>query len=335
MTTLTPPWRGVRFAPSPTGRFHLGNLRTAWISWACARLLGEPWVVRFEDIDAPRVLPGARESQLEDLAALGMVPDELHVQSARIGRHWEVFLRGIAEGRVYPCICSRKEVQEVLHGIASAPHAEPPVYNGRCRPSEGAPAPTESELRARLSGHPHPTIAWRLRAAGAGGEQDIIIARTERAPRRLSGPEAAGFAPSYHWACAIDDWDGGYRLLVRAWDLESATSHQRAIQSWLRGSEGGARAASPPPAVYHTALVTTDEGGRLEKRTRGVTWPELEARGIPMEVLVSRFLASWGEGRSFEGLRRWLELSLAAPDGVSGEASRTMTLSRLGIHCAR
>ncbi len=318
--------RGVRFAPSPTGRFHLGNLRTAWISWACARLLEEPWVVRFEDIDRPRVLAGARESQLEDLAALGMVPDELHTQSERIQRHWEVFLRGVREGLVYPCTCSRKTVQEALQGMASAPHGEPAIYNGKCR---------NARERAPLRRDDAPTIAWRFRAADPSGAQDIIIARTERAPEAHSGPESAGFAPAYHWACAIDDWDGGYRLLVRAWDLESATPHQRAIQSWLRASEGGDRATVALSAVYHTALVTTDQGGRLEKRTRGVTWPELQAEGMSMEKLLSAFRESWAGGRSLAELRDWMDRVVAAPEGVGGEASRTLSLSRIGIHCAR
>ena len=199
-------------------------------------------------------------------------------------------------------------------------------YNGKCR---NAPA------SADLFHHPHPTIAWRFRADDPGGARDIIIARTERAPGAESGPGAAGFAPAYHWACAIDDWDGGYRLLVRAWDLESATPHQRAIQSWLRASERGARAAGLLPAVYHTALVTTDEGARLEKRTRGVTWPELEAQGVTMERLASLFLRSWSGERSYAELGEWLREFVGAADSVGGESERSMNLSRLGIHSAR
>src|SRR4051794_30272327 len=120
----------VRFAPSPTGAFHLGNLRTAWISRAWAKHLGLPWVVRFEDIDRPRVVYGAKEGQLSDMAALDLAPDEIVDQSARMDRHWELLQQAVAEGQVYPCHCSRKEI---LAGLASAPHGKEAIYDGRCR----------------------------------------------------------------------------------------------------------------------------------------------------------------------------------------------------------
>src|SRR4051812_22191121 len=100
---------GVRFAPSPTGRFHVGNLRTAWISWSLARQLGEPWVLRFEDIDQPRVQAGAEARQLADLAALGMEPDAKLVQSSFHARHRAVFDQAAAQGQLYACTCSRKD----------------------------------------------------------------------------------------------------------------------------------------------------------------------------------------------------------------------------------
>src|SRR6476659_5113424 len=95
------PRPSVRFAPSPTGTFHVGNLRTAWVSYRWSRVLRMPWVVRFEDIDGPRVVNGARERQLADMAALGLVPDEILVQSARHERHRALFLRAVADGSVY------------------------------------------------------------------------------------------------------------------------------------------------------------------------------------------------------------------------------------------
>ena len=79
--------QGVRFAPSPTGRFHLGNLRTALLSQELARRLGQPWAIRFEDIDTLRVIPGAREQQLQDLADLGLIPDRITLQSENHARH--------------------------------------------------------------------------------------------------------------------------------------------------------------------------------------------------------------------------------------------------------
>src|SRR5262245_60491697 len=105
---------GVRFAPSPTGRFHIGNLRTAWISERLARARKEEWVVRFEDIDQPRVISGAREAQLEDMAALALKPDRIELQSAFREMHWKWFQRGVESGQLYPCYCSRKDVQSAL-----------------------------------------------------------------------------------------------------------------------------------------------------------------------------------------------------------------------------
>jgi glutamyl-tRNA synthetase len=265
---------GVRFAPSPTGRFHAGNLRTAWISWTLARRLGVPWVVRFEDIDVPRVVAGAEAAQLVDLARLGMEPDVKLVQSAFHARHEAVFERAAREGRVYACTCSRKEVQEALSGMASAPHSVPAVYSGHCRPEGRASSPVARDR----------AIAWRFRSESGGtgtGEQDFIVARTE--------PDRDGrirFTPSYNWACAIDDLDGGYRLLVRASDLAHVAGQQRAIQGWLAPG-------ADVPALFHAALVVRDSGERLEKRTRGVTLDELEARGVTPSRLRELFARSF------------------------------------------
>jgi glutamyl/glutaminyl-tRNA synthetase len=284
----------VRFAPSPTGEFHVGNLRTAWISHALARALNLPWVVRFEDIDRPRVVSGAQDRQLEDMAKLGLTPDRVLVQSAAYPRHQELFHRARDEGRVYPCTCSRREIQEYLRAIASAPHGpEAPVYDGRCR---GGPLGTAAE-----------TVAWRFRDADdASGAHDFVIGRTR-------DPQAREFVPAYHWACAIDDHDGAHALLVRAWDLESALEPQRRIHSWVRESTGLRR---PFPAVFHTSLVTQDDGHRLEKRTRGVTLGEWPGGA---KDLVARFQRSWDSNctQNFSSEKVW------------GEPERTLRLSTL------
>lgn len=241
---------GVRFAPSPTGAFHLGNFRTAWISHQWARALGKPWCVRFEDIDQPRVVPRAQQNQLEEMSRLGMIPDELTLQTANRKRHWELFEKARREGVIYPCSCSRKEV---LASLASAPHGPDAVYSGHCR--------------RRPAGEAKESLAWRFKNDDLSGTQDFIVARTDG-----EGGEAS-FVPAYHWACAIDDWDGRYDLLVRAFDLETAATVQRRIQAWLAQETPGVF-----PAVFHTSLVTADDGHRLEKRTKGVTLPEWLAR---------------------------------------------------------
>jgi glutamyl-tRNA synthetase len=282
---------GVRFAPSPTGAFHLGNFRTAWISYRLGQRLGKPWVLRFEDIDGPRVAPGSRERQLAEMERLGLKSERVEIQTAFHKRHEEAFDQARVEGKVYACYCSRKELREALEGAASAPHGAQAIYNGRCRDLAEAPE------------HRLPTLAWRFRMDEASGSRDFIAARTL--------PDGSGFNPAYNWACAVDDWDGRYDLLVRAWDLEPVAEQQRAIQLWLKTSEGS---RDPLPAIYHTALVTQDDGHRLEKRTRGITLPELEAAGWTVERIVAAFERSWNEA-----------------DAVPGEARRSLTLSELGF----
>ncbi len=290
---------GIRFAPSPTGRFHIGNLRTAWISEQFARASGEPWIVRFEDIDTPRVIVGACEAQLADMAVLGLVPDKIYLQSSRRNRHLGLFERAVAEGALYPCTCSRKDVQDALNGLASAPHGVIPIYTGHCRNR----APTAAGTGG---------VAWRFRSTLPSGAQDFIVART----KELQVNEAS-FVPAYHWACAIDDFDGGYRLLVRAWDLATSIPLQREIHAWVARSEGVIREF---PAIFHTALITANDGHRLEKRTAGVTIGELLAAGWTSERIRERFSASFR-----------MPMDLPASAQISGEAARERTLADLGF----
>jgi glutamyl-tRNA synthetase len=284
--------RGVRFAPSPTGQFQIGNFRTAWVSWRIARDLGEPWIVRFEDIDQPRVVAGAMEKQLEEMRQLGLVADQVLIQSSFYARHRELFDRGVSEGRVYACFCSRKEVQEALARHASAPHAEPPLYSGHCR-----------NLAAKPDGK-HSALAWRFRMPDESGHHDFIIARTDS-----KGEE---FVPAYNWACAIDDHDGGYALLARAWDLAHVAGQQRAIHSWI--------SAASLPAIFHTSLVTQNDGKRLEKRTPGIALPELLRSGWTIEKMIANFQKSFSWDRS-----------AYQPGALWGEARKTITLSELGF----
>lgn len=289
----------VRYAPSPTGRLHVGNLRTAWVSREAARKLRLAWIVRFEDIDEPRVIAGAQESQLQDLRALGLEPDEIVVQSHRRMAHWKAFQRGVSEGQLYPCVCSRKEVQQALERLASAPHAATPLYDGRCR-REPATVTTGS-------------VGWRFRSSDPTGTRDFIVARTQGLDRgELPGVD---FVPAYLWACAIDDLESRHRLLVRCVDLAPVASQQREIQQWL---EPG----TPLPAIFHTALVVTNDGARLEKRTRGVTLPECSERGIGPAELEKRFRDSFD--------RASLPAALS-PGSVQGEARPQITLAELGL----
>ncbi|MGE0764748.1 MAG: glutamate--tRNA ligase family protein [Bdellovibrionales bacterium] len=283
----------VRFAPSPTGAFHVGNFRTAWISFQWARLLRQPWVVRFEDIDTPRVVAGSQQQQLDEMLQLGLKPDRVLKQSERRQRHWQLFQTALQQKMIYPCHCSRKEV---LASLASAPHGKEAVYSGRCR-------------HGTLDTPSGPSIAWRFCTPEVDGRGDFIIARTSP-----DGSEAS-FVPAYHWACAVDDWEEGHKLLVRAWDLADATTVQRHLQKWLRGNED-----KPLPAVYHTALVTLNNGQRLEKRTANVTWQELNGLGFGPSKLQKIFSESFSAHfEEFEYAKVW------------GEIRRSVSLDELGF----
>jgi glutamyl-tRNA synthetase len=254
-----------------------------------------PFVVRFEDIDGPRVVPGAKDVQLADLAELGLHPDRVYLQTERRQRHWELFQRAVREGVAYACTCSRKEIRDAIEASASAPHSLSAAYNGRCRSG----APERPEL---------PSVAWRFRGEDASGADDVVIART-----RGREPDEPSFMPSYPFACAIDDLDGGYALLVRASDLESSARAQRMIQGWMDPH-------AAPPAIFHASLVVRNDGHRLEKRTRGVTLPELQAAG-------------WSAARLLEAFERSFSANPTEfrPGRIFGETERERTLQSLGL----
>lgn len=318
---------GVRFAPSPTGRFHVGNLRTAWISYQIAQTLHKPWIVRVEDIDLARVLPGARELQLEDLATLGMIPDATLIQSMFRPRHWQVFIEGINTKQIYPCFCSRKEVQEAIGNISSAPNdSSRPIYSGTCRRRE------ESDIGIDRDSIKIKTdlIAWRFRMKDNSGKDDFVVARSAWQANISDIPDEKSFSPAYNWACAIDDFDGGYDLIVRSSDLKNVLSLQQEIQTWL-ANQAQRRAI---PSVFHTALVTQNDGKRLEKRTLGITLPELEVRGISATDLIERFRKSFDLAFAFALVsQELLALSQGAQvrSQIWGEQRDCITLSDLDI----
>ena len=294
----------VRFAPSPTGAFHIGNFRTAWISHWWAKKLDLPWLVRFEDIDKPRNVAGAQQRQLDEMRFLGLVPDQILVQSENHARHREVFNAFLQEGWIYPCFCSRKDIRDAVDGLASAPHGQIPTYNGKCRRLDCYPKTTL------------PSIAWRLKCDPQAGENDFVIARTAL-NFMANGSDITDFVPSYSWACAVDDYDGCHELLVRAWDLDHVTEGQRWIQTLISKREGK---KFQFPAVYHCALVTRDDGGRLEKRTQGVTLPDLLKAGLSLTEIIAKF-----------------EMSFLVPQGsvtngiITGESRCSVSLSEIGF----
>jgi glutamyl-tRNA synthetase len=250
-----------RYAPSPTGALHLGNLRTALLAWLFARSAGSRFVMRIDDLDSGRVRPGLADAQLADLAAIGLDWDPpVMTQSERLEAHGEAIGRLDAEGALYPCFCTRREIREA----ASAPHGALPegAYPGTCRELTAA-----QRAERERAGRPP---ALRLRA---GGERiaysDRLLGRVEAAVddtvvRRNDG------APAYNLAVVVDDAAQGVEEVVRGADLAETTPRQILLAQRL-----GLR----PPAYAHVPLVLGPDGARLAKRHGAVTLADRTSRG--------------------------------------------------------
>ena len=259
-----------RFAPSPTGRLHLGNLRTALLAWLFARSAGSSFVVRMEDLDSGAVREEHYASQLEDLAALGLDWDgEVVRQSERRDLYEDALAELEAAGLTYPCWCSRKDIREA----ASAPHADfaGPGYPGTCRALDAAGRarraaggrPAAIRLRA---GHAHVEVEDRLVGLVVGDVEDLVL-------RRNDG------TPAYNLAVVVDDDAQGIEEVVRADDLLPVTPSQVHLARLL-----GRRV----PAYAHVPLVLAPDGNRLAKRHGAVTLEDRAARGeTPADVLAA------------------------------------------------
>ncbi len=252
-----------RFAPSPTGPLHLGNLRTALASWLSAKAQGGRWLVRVEDVDGPRCRPEIAEAQVRDLAELGLESDDEVVwQSHRSERYREALARLHQAGALYPCTCTRKD----LARLASAPHLEDGLrpYDGACR--SRAWQSFEAALRFRM---PEGEVAW----------DDLLLGPQRDDPASLTGDPLlfrrdGVFA--YHLAVIVDDGDQGVTEIVRGSDLRGVSATQIRLQEAL---------GFPRPTYAHLGLVTAQDGSRLGKRAGALGLDALRARGVSPEEI--------------------------------------------------
>lgn len=271
-----------RYAPSPTGTTHLGNASTALLAWLSARAAGGAFVLRMEDLDLPRVVEGSAEGILRDLRWLGLDWDEgpdvsgpyrPYAQSER-GAHYDAAFSTLrSAGLVYPCFCSRRDIQSA----ASAPQAagDEVRYPGTCRDLD-----PEDVARRIGSRRQH---AWRFHvepedvpgftdrvhgpyAADPGSIGDFVV-------RRADG------VPAYQLAVVVDDIAMRITEVVRGDDLLSSTVRQLLLYRAL---------GATPPAFAHVALILGDDGVRLSKRHHGVTLKELREAGETPEAIVGR-----------------------------------------------
>lgn len=279
-----------RYAPSPSGDLHLGNLRTAVLAWALARRSGRAFHLRIEDLD--RVRPGAEQRQLEDLSALGIDWDPPLVRQSARGAAYAAAIASLeAAGMVYECYCTRKEIQQA----PSAPHAPPGAYPGTCRDL----TPSEREQGRQKVHALDRQPALRLRSDVDEFVAIDVFAGTVRGPvddlvlRRGDGVIA------YNLAVVVDDAAAGIDQVTRADDLLSSAPRQAHLAGLL-GHEA--------PTYAHVPLAVNREGARLAKRDGAVTLRDRAARGESAADVLERIGDSVGVPgcrRAADVLERW------------------------------
>ncbi|HEY4098182.1 MAG TPA: tRNA glutamyl-Q(34) synthetase GluQRS [Baekduia sp.] len=270
------PNRTGRFAPSPTGMLHLGNLRTALLAWLYARSQGARFLLRVEDLDAGRVRPHFAAQQLRDLQAIGLDWDGPVVrQSERLDRFAAALAKLEDAGAIYPCWCTRAELREA----ASAPHGPLPDghYPGTCRRLTAAQR-AEREATGRppalriAAGAARIAFTDRVHGPQEGVVDDFVVRRSDGA-----------FA--YNLSVVVDDGAQAVGEIVRGDDLLDSTPRQL----WL-----AARLGLPAPSFAHVPLVLGGDGARLAKRHGSVTLGDRLDLGENTDAVRARLAASVG-----------------------------------------
>jgi glutamyl-tRNA synthetase len=264
-----------RLAPSPTGAQHVGNARTYLIAWLAARSCGGRVVLRIEDIDSPRVKPGAARQSLDDLRWLGLDWDAGPIiQSERLDRYYKALRQLQDRELVYPCTCSRGDIE----AAASAPHAEHEgaAYPGTCADRRVADAPAEQ------------SFAWRFRAGEAPSFIDGVRGDIQLDVRRFGGDfvvwKSAG-TPAYQLAVVVDDAEQGVTDVIRGDDLIPSTPRQLLLYQAL---------GLAAPRFAHVPLIVGPDGRRLAKRHGDTRLSALRQAGVESAALVG--LLAWSCG---------------------------------------
>ena len=278
-----------RYAPSPSGDLHLGNLRTAILAWAMARRGAKPFYLRVEDLD--RVRPGAAERQIADLAALGLdwdvspgAPTErvegsesaegkeagVLYQSTRLDAYEQAVAQLREANLVYECFCTRREIQEA----SSAPHGAPGAYPGTCRElskaqleERRAQRPPALRLRAEYTSY---TVQDDFYGTYTGLVDDFVLVRND-------GTYA------YNLSSVVDDAFVGVEQIVRGDDLLPSAPRQSYLARLLGLTQ---------PRYAHVPLALNEEGKRLAKRDGAVTLPQLREAGVEIPTILGWIAAS-------------------------------------------
>jgi len=268
----------VRFAPSPSGPLHLGNVRTALFNWLFARARAGQFLLRIEDTDPERSSPQWESAIVADLRWLGLSWDEGPVrQSGRLEAYRNAAGRLLAEGSAYYCFCTPEELEaqrqeQIARGL-------PPRYDGRCRSLR------ETESTRRVRGDVRPAVRFRM------PEEPVLVSDLVRGDVSFQGRELGDFIilrgdgrPAYNLAAVVDDAWMRITHVIRGDDHLANTPRQMAL----------ARALGVEPPVYaHLPLIVGKDGSPLSKRHGAVTVAEYRESGILPEALVN-YLALLG-----------------------------------------
>ncbi|MDS1114863.1 tRNA glutamyl-Q(34) synthetase GluQRS [Gordonia westfalica] len=259
-----------RYAPSPSGDLHVGNLRTAVLAWLFARTTGRRFLIRMEDLD--RAVAGADARQLDDLASLGIDWETPVVHQTERRDIYRAVIDHLRDaGRTFECFCTRREILEA----PSAPHTPPGAYPGTCRNL------TESERAEKIAAGRPPairiladttefTVTDLLHGTYTGAVDDFVIQRNDG-------------TPAYNLAVVVDDAAQGVDQVVRGDDLLSSAPRQAYLATLL---------GETPPTYAHVAMVLNPDGVRLSKRDGAVTLAALAAEGISAATVLSHIARS-------------------------------------------
>lgn len=286
-----------RYAPSPSGDLHFGNLRTALLAWLFARHDNKKFLMRVEDIDEQRSTPESATRQLEDLALIGLDWDgDVLYQSTR----YDAYRTALGQLETYECYCSRRDIQEA----ARAPHTTPGMYPGTCRTLSSSEREVRRAELAAQNRHPAIrlraevdsfTFVDRFRGVVRGDVDDFIL---------LRGGQEPGWA--YNLAVVVDDAFQGVDQVVRGDDLLDSAARQAYLYHLL---------GAPTPEYIHVPLVLNAHGQRLAKRDGAVTLREMLA-DASLTTVISTLAGSLG----YEGLESTAELlSVFDPAALSTE----------------
>lgn len=294
----TPARVRTRFAPSPTGFIHLGNIRSALYPWAFARAKGGDFVLRIEDTDLERSTQAAVDVILESMDWLGMKPDEgPYYQMQRMDRYKEVLARLQAAGHVYPCYMSKQELDALRARQEAA--REKPRYDGTWRPEPGKtlpPVPEGVRPVLRFKNPKDGVVAWDDKVKGR-----IEISNAELDDLVIARPDGT---PTYNFCVVVDDMDMGITHVIRGDDHVNNTPRQINIFRAL-GHE--------PPVYAHLPTVLNEQGEKMSKRNGAKAVTQYRDEGYLADAMIN-YLArlGWSHGDdeifSREQFLAWFDL---------------------------